>query len=422
LLAVDDTYWLEWRQKLTDGWRGDPDGYVGRCGLCDGRVYIYLPNGRPAFRHFEGQGDTCAWHTGRTLTEDEQRKLQYGGEQESELHKQLCKDLHGFVSADSRCTESTCNQKFSAQDGERWKRPDVSATIEGFGKVAIELQLSKTFQTEISDRQLFYNGEKTGLLWVFYGELFEWNDIAATFKDVIHRQRGNAFVLDLDARTESEKQKTLVLKCYLRNDVSFETERLVRLDELTIPAKGCMYLEDRITPQVLRDCETERAIWEELLKDRDSPYAPFTSAELSKLNPPSDKPWKAEQDLKFIATVLSVVAAAKGEPKQYACKVRNITEMLNTYLDPNKGNALAGHAGLLESLLASTSCKHQLRDSVWKLVQRAKDSYGKPPNHHHGLTVDSAEGQLLANLVPEVFDGAKRALLLSLGSLPAWAQ
>lgn len=422
LLAVADTYWLEWRQKLTDGWRGDPEGYVGHCGYCSGRVYIYLPNGRPAFSHFEGQGNGCPWHHKRNLTEDEQRKLQYHGNQASQLHEQLCADLHRFVSADPRCIDSKCNQRLNAAEGDKYKIPDVSASIEGFGKVAMELQLSKTFQTEISDRQLFYNGERTGLLWVFYGELFEWSNLAVTFKDVIHRQRGNAFVLDLEARKASEEQRTLVLKCYLRNDAGFEAGRLVRLDELTIPAKGCMYLEDRITPQVLRDCEQERLKWEEMLKDRNSPYAPFTHAELKELDLRDAESWKVEQGIKFVATVLSIVAAAKGQPKQYACQVPNIKAMLNTYLDPNKGYALACHARLLESLLAGTACKGLLKDTVGKLIERAKASYGKPPNHHQGLSVDSTEGKLLKRLVPEVFDGEKRALLLSLGTLPTWAQ
>jgi hypothetical protein len=130
----------------------------------------------------------------------------------------------------------------------------------------------------------------------------------------------------------------------------------------------------------------------------------------------------SERDVKFAATVLSVVAAAKGEPKQYACKMANIKVVLNNYLDPKKRMALACHAGLVESLLASTACKNLLKGTIGKVIAWAKDSYGRPPHYHHAISIDSVEGRLLKKLVPEVYDGAKRDILVSLGTLPTWAQ
>jgi hypothetical protein len=421
LLGARASLWRHWKDMLTQGNQSPGKGYTARCVLCEGTVYIYLPNGFPAFKHFKGEGETCPWHTGTPLTPDDVRKLQYNGEQESKLHRNLCEAIFGYVRADSRCTDPTCNQRINAAEGDGWKVPDVSATFADFGRVAIELQLSNTFQTEISARTTFYNSQNIGLLWVFHGRRPDLDPLPESLNGVIHKQRGNAFVLDADSHAASEEQKTLVLKCYLKTDLGFDSGRLVRVDQLTIPAIGCMYFEDRLIPPMLSEMAALRGQWEALLQDKDSPHPDlFCSARLKELRGGNVHAEVSEQDLKFVATVLSVIAAAEGRPKQFACRLANIKAMLNTYLDPNKKTALACHAGLLEHLIRSTTCKELLNGTVGKHIRRAKDSYGKPPHFHHELRSDSLEGQLLARLAPEIFDTKRRAMLEDFGALPNW--
>lgn len=427
LLTADEKYWRQWRSKLTDGSRGDRKGYVAKCFLCEGRVYIYVVKSKsgeaPAFSHYEGEGDGCAWHIGRNLTPDEERKLQYRGEQESPLHHELCEDIYRFVSADARCTESTCNRRLYAFDGDKWKVPDVSATLTGVGRLTIELQLSKTFQTEISERTIFYNRERIGLIWVFHGKLPDKETLSTSLKDVIHRQRGNAFVLDYESRIASHEKRTLVLKGYLQKDAGFEPGRLVRLDELTIPAMGCMYLEDRLIPPMLSTLAAYRNKCESSLQDADAPdLTLFTDAELRILRCEFPGLRVNDQTLKFIATILSIIAHAKGAPKQFASRQPNVTAMLNTYLDPKKATGLAPYAAMLESLIAATASKSLLKGTIGEHIKRAKESYGKGPHFHVGIGMDSPEGRLLTKLVPEVFDVKPRAMLMDFESLPAWAQ
>ena len=169
LLEIPESVWRHWKDMLTGGRHSTTAGYVARCALCQGRVYIYLCKGFPAFAHFKGEGEACAWHTGTALTPDDVRKIQYAGEQESKLHRDLCDAVHDHLSADSRYSNLTCNQRLNAVGGERWRIPDVSATRDGSVRLAIELQLSNTFQTEISVRTIVYNGQDIGLLWVFHG-------------------------------------------------------------------------------------------------------------------------------------------------------------------------------------------------------------------------------------------------------------
>lgn len=413
LLGAPERLWRHWKDMLTQGKQDAAKGYHAKCVICEGLVYIYLPDGFPAFSHFKGEGETCPWHTGTPLSPDDVRRLQYGGEQESDLHHDLCEAIFGFVTADSRCTDPTCNQRVKATEGERWKVPDVSATIADFGKVAIELQLSNTFQTEISARTTFYNGQGLGLLWVFHGRRPDFETLPESLSGVVHKQRGNAFVLDADSRAASEEQRTLVLKCYLQTDVGFDGGRLVRLDQLTVPAIGCMYFEDRLIPPMLAEMAACRGRWESIMKDEESPYDLFTSSELKRVQGIDRSIAASERDLKFISAVLSIVAAAKGAQKQYASRQPNLTAMLNTYLNPKIESGLAKYAELLEMLIRSTACHKLLKGTVGEHIKRAKEKAG--------YRLDCDKGRLIAELVPEVFDMKRRTMLLDFGALPTWA-
>jgi hypothetical protein len=145
--------------------------------------------------------------------------------------------------------------------------------------VAFEIQLSNTFQTEISDRSLHYRREGVGLIWVLLGHELQSGDLPQSFRDVILRHRDNAFVLDQAAIETSLAARRLMLTCFLRkSDGSFGDERQVAVNDLTFPETGWPYYEDRVTPSLLARGEAVRAPWKVALQARtDFSYSELTT-------------------------------------------------------------------------------------------------------------------------------------------------
>ena len=94
---------------------------------------------------------------------------------------------------------------------EHGRYPDVYAEMEGLGKFAFEVQLSKPFIFEIAARHLHYEAEGISLIWVFH-ELAD--ELPQGFRDVITAQRGNAFVFDQSAFEASVAADRLTLSAY----------------------------------------------------------------------------------------------------------------------------------------------------------------------------------------------------------------
>jgi Family of unknown function (DUF6035) len=279
LLVLPPSKWQHWRQKLTEGREGLAGGYRAICAKCGGSVYIRAVKSgnlkHPAFWHYPDGDPYCEWHAGKTINPNDLRRDQYLGQQESSRHKILCDDLRNFLAADIRATDLRCNQKLSSEnDPNKWKKPDVYVNFLGVGKVTLELQLSNTFIVEVTMRTAFYNQEGIGLLWIFHRLNPHKDQIPMNFRDVIQTQRGNAFVIDHESRTASVEAKTLILKCFLLEGDVFDAGQLVRLDQITIPAIGGMYFEDRILLPLLRNLSGYRNKWEMTLRDWKSPYIP----------------------------------------------------------------------------------------------------------------------------------------------------
>lgn len=128
-----------------------------------------------------------------------------------------------------------------------------------------------------------------------------------------------------------------------------------------------------------------------------------------------------EVTIKFVSVILSVLASAAGLEKLYATKQKNLTAMINTYLDINKTKGLSRHAGLLEKLLNAT--KHNLKkQSVFDHINRAKVEKAALPLFNKQVLLTDPDGQLPARIVPEVFDLKMRTFLKEYGALPTWAK
>jgi hypothetical protein len=429
--------WQHWRAELTRGRQNEGEGYKATCALCEGRVYIsvassgdeLMPTGRrvdPYFKHYDGEGTDCKWYTGETLSDDDRRRLQYGGRQESNLHEYLCETIYKFVSSDTRCIKSLWNKYLPKNEQGKDRRPDVYVELAGLKPIAIELQLSNTFQTEIVARTTFYNQGRIGLIWIFHGVQPDKETLPTSLNDVAHQQRNNAFVLDYEARIASHEQQTLVVKCYLKTETGYDAGRLVRVDQLIIPKKGCMYLEDRLAEPMLREMAAYRTMWEAAIEG--TIYPDLTEKVAACLNslrkelPGLDFRYESSILIKFISTVLAIVADAKGAYKKFASRQKNVTGMVNTYLNLTSTSGLVSYAILLEKLIQSAANRALLSGTVGEHIERAKKVFGHPPNYFVGLQMESDAGKLLTKLVPEIFHKNERAMLMDFDLLPSWAR
>lgn len=426
LISARTELWREWRSRITDN-RSDSDaGYHAECYLCDGRVHIYVTRSPrsntelPAFRHAKGAGEACPWHTGQAMSPENARKLQYLGEQESPLHKQLCLEIYNLLVLDDRVTKSTCNKRYTSAEGERWKVPDVAGEIQGYGKIAVEIQLSNTFQTEVSERAKFYNKEGIGLIWIF--PTFDPSSIPTSFQDVIHRQRGNAFVLDMDAKLASISQKTLCLKCYLRNKDGFDQGKVVRIDQLVFPTHDCMYFDDRLVRPFVDEYVAYRQKWRRLLKDQNSPYDVIAKVRGSELEEDIAASDNLEVTIKFISVVLSLLANAAGINELYATKQPNLVAMLNTYLNTKNSSGLSHHATLIKQLLDAINHSLPKSSSLFEHIKRAQEADKGTPHLQRQVTITDPDGVILKLIAPEIFDLQKRTFLKDYQALPAWAK
>lgn len=433
LLALSETEWGLLRSAITDGRRARPPEHVARCLMCSGPIFIQARVFRelrlPYFAHFKGGDATCPWHTGETLHPDDARALQYGGAQESPAHRMLCEQIAELAAVDERCTSAEVSKYLPPTDNERGRYPDVLIVRRGAPKIAVEIQLSNTFQTEVSARCLHYEREGVGLLWVLYGLDMQADDLPQSFRDVVLRHRGNGFLLDDEAVAESLARRTLVLKCYLRGpDGRFEAGRLITLDELTFPTRGPPYLEDRVTPGLLARGEAARTPWRAALRGRspDFSYADLRSPAFLAANDhlcglvPSLRQWEAEtyqgqwMIANLIAVIFSALGHANGTFRNYASRQDNVQALLNSKL-PSEN--LLPFALIMQEILQRCGADDLLLSSVGKHLDRAL-ALGDG-----NFVLDyEAPWAAIAVLLPELFDPLLRFELETLDALPTWAR
>lgn len=430
LLAMPNDEWGVLRDRLTDGRQGKANGLTARCTMCETPVYIQTRplRGRslPYFAHFKGAPPDCPWHHAKNMTPDQAKAAQYGGRQESPAHRQLCNLIDELIRLDPRYKEGSVGKYVAPTESEYGRYPDVYAKLESLPPLAFEVQLSQTFQTEISARCIHYEREKAGLIWVMHGAAMD-GPLPQSFLDVIRRHRGNAFVLDNAATTASFERKTLMLSCYRRaSETTFDKPILVSLDDLTFPADSLPYKEDRITKNLVAGINARRKPWHDALKQLERPW--YTSAlrttAVSRLmqQATATMPGVFGQDedenfisLRLIGTLFSILATANNKPRNYVTNHENVSGLLNTLLDANtKAGGLQRHALLVETALQRTPLK--LKDTVQKHIDQSKAQQGSALGD-----ANDAAWKGMAYLFPEILDPFVREELRYLGALPLWA-
>jgi hypothetical protein len=434
LVATPTMEWELWRRMITDARQSKPPRHIARCMKCGGPVFIQTKvfDGRkwPLFAHYAEAGAACPWHTGRTMDPDDVKAAQYQGTQESEAHRQLCELVGELASADPRTIQVTVDSYLPPTANNYGRYPDVLVRWAGRPAMAIELQLSRTFQTEISARCLHYDREGMPLVWILYGVDLDHGDLSQSFRDVLSRHRMNAFLLDRAAIDASRTERTLVLSYRLaRADGTFEPAGRVRLDALIFPPRGLPFVEDRLTPSLMEPVNALRRPWFAALAGRD-PTKTGTHVDTS--HPDWNTPfrslferlpelerWAASDSgnkshfAGLVAIAFSIVTHAQRKFVNYATAQENAVAMLNSRLS---SQTIAPFANLIRLLLLRSNARELLDRSVGAHLERA---------------VRNAEGSLymegdppwaaIALLLPELFDDRLRAELMSIGAMPAWA-
>jgi len=351
LVAMPSAEWGTLRDRITDHRHNRPSGLMAKCLICGDPVFIQARKkggvAYPLFSHFQGGGLDCPWHHGRNENPEHMRRDQYQGRQQSPAHRLLCEQIETLAKLDERYVSSTVNAYLPPTESERGRYPDVAVQWRDFPNCVFEVQLSRTFQTEISARCTHYEREKSALIWVLFGFDPQLGDIPQSFVDVIRRHRGNAFIIDQESVAASYAQRTIVLKCFLQNATGgFDAPRLVRLDELTFPKNGLPFLEDRISKPLLNRIAARRRSCFAYLKtiegesdgvEKDSPERRRLLQGLREVTPQFSKWESSQQDeelaiLRLIACVFSLIAKANGKPRVYGTRQPNVVAMLNTWL------------------------------------------------------------------------------------------
>ncbi len=406
LLEMTRDGWERLRASITDH-RNGADGLVARCMACDGEVYITTSQGRPLFAHYQGSDPHCPWYTGKNMRPDDVRAAQYQGQQESPAHRRICNLIAELAALDERCEVTKVDEFLPSTNGANGRYPDVLVHWRDFGRFVVEYQMSHTFQTEISERCIFYESEGIPLLWVLSS--FEADRVPQAVSDVVHRHRGNAFVLDQKAVAASRKNRTLMLTCHLRNEAGFDDPRIVRFDELTFPNSRLPYLEDKLVGTLNKQIRQRRGPYFQALRDWGDRSGDLQVRELDQF----DDRWRIEY---LVAAAFSIVAEAAGKPNNYASSHSNIKRMLNSYLAPGR---LDPYAQLLLELIKNSAQRSILTGSVGEHLQRSIN--GSIFERVEQVDDKSLEWKLLRDLFPEALDPFKRQQLKDANALPAWA-
>ncbi|WP_206021057.1 hypothetical protein [Antarcticimicrobium luteum] len=338
---------------------------------------------------------------------DDARAAQYRGQQESELHRRMCELIAELTALDERCEGTKVDEYLPPTESQHGRFPDVLVDWRGFGRFAVEYQMSHTFQTEVSQRCIHYDREGIPLLWVLSS--FNPDHVPQAVSDVVHRHKGNAFVLDQQAVTASREQRTLVLTCYLSNGVGYDVPVLVRFDSLTFPGSECPFLEDRLAGPLLEQIKSKRLPYFRALRAWGDRMNHLPLAELEQFA-------ERQRIDRLVAAAFSIVAEAAGKPENYASDHPNIRAMLNTF--QNSGS-LAPFARLLTTLIENTSQRVLLKGKVGEHLYRSITSHRL--GHVEQVDEQSPEWRLLRDLLPEALDPFVRQRLIDAGALPAWA-
>lgn len=431
LVTMPENQWRALRNRISDGHNGHPNGLEARCMFpgCGGHVYVSeRAKGRnryPYFAHRQGEGLGCPWHPRSKLTPDEVRAAQYQGNQVSAAHEFICAELDRLVRRDVRFQAAEIDRTYVAgEQGQRGRYPDVRFRWEGFPECVCEVQLSNTFQPEISERGIFYEGKGMPLIWVLHGVEPRLDNLPSSFRDVILRHKNNAFALDREAIAASENENTLILKCFLLDKGGSVVEtHLVRFDELRFPNRGLPYFRNMLLPDV-GSFRARRLPWIDALKElkeetdgnwyTSSMVLPQVLRAFNTLPRPMEDAEERYDFARLVAITMTLLSEAGGHYQDLVYRQKpNATAALNTFL--SRGGPQQGCAEAIRTLVDRSPLAGKLKPTVREHIMRAIAVEPNQVRPRHPFY------DALSWLVPEIFDDVMREELELGDALPGWA-
>ncbi|HCG8651202.1 DUF6035 family protein [Vibrio cholerae] len=219
----DEKVLFELRTKIAKNRKTSP---IALCSTCFQPVLLKgTPQRTKYFAHVKDSED-CPVKTTTNLTAEEILAMKYNGQKEGRLHREGKETIAQYLRADSLFhndihVEKTFREKHPTGIAKRWRRPDISAMLSKDSReVVFELQVSTTFLDVIISREQFYKENDAYITWVF----LDFDAEKFTTLDIAYANKANVFVLDNEAKHESDLNGKLVLKCYYRQP--FMTEEL----------------------------------------------------------------------------------------------------------------------------------------------------------------------------------------------------
>lgn len=407
LARLDTDRWEYLRNSISNYQRGASDEIRAECASCGHEVFVNAPlraGHPPFFKHRIGAPISCPWHGMEARHPDHIRAEKFNGLQESPIHRRMCELLLELASRDPNYVPNSgaVDQYLPASTDERGRYPDVFFEWRDHGRFALEFQLASTMQYEIAGRELFYGTQGVTLIWVL-GRFSPDQPMSASFRDIIHRHRGNAFVLDEAAIRMSRERATLCLTAYLQSEDGRFDIQTTPIARLTTPARGLAFLEDRTIGPVQSKVEDRRLRQAEQLRALKDALRPAPICGLSQLDP-----WEARR---FAAVAYSCWSAALGEWENFLNRQQNLRGLLNGYLNSEDGRC---RAALLRPLIEGTQAAEE---ADGKLLARLSRCMSEVPQ----VGFDEAEADFLFDHFPEVCDPEIRERWRKADALPQWA-
>lgn len=167
---------------------------------------------------------------------------EYNYRKESEEHIYLKKCIAKLLETSPGVNHSTIKIEKRVTDviSSEWKQPDIQCLTNNGRKLAIEIQLCRTWLVDIVKRDLFYQKLGISILWVF--NEFDIDNLTnhSTQKDIFYNNPNlNVFVFDNEVEEISKNNNQIFLKCCYQKVIRKEYEvhrkwtyKIIKLNEL----------------------------------------------------------------------------------------------------------------------------------------------------------------------------------------------
>lgn len=212
-------YWLsqpaEVIHKLRYSLREDRKGYG--CPCCKTPVILkFSQNHNPFFAHLKREEGVKCYICDESMYPEERKIQAYNTKKETPEHKRLIqviadliKSTPGVNPRDVKIEKNKSNKAISHE----WKRPDIQC-VYGKSDLVFEIQLCKTWLSDIVARDTFYKKINTFIFWIFNRFDVVNPSKNITQADIFYNNPEiNIFVFDEKAETISHKTNELHLNC-----------------------------------------------------------------------------------------------------------------------------------------------------------------------------------------------------------------